>query len=58
MEGLYVGSVEDISKLPNGYGKWMGHLHKWDVTLEGEWESGDISGKAILHFDDGDEVLW
>ena len=57
MEGVYVGqTLQLLYPTPHGYGMWIGFFHDWEVTIEAEWNNGNIVGKAVIYFDDGDEV--
>ena len=57
MEGAYVGqTLQLLYPTPHGYGMWIGFFHDWEVTIEAEWNNGNIVGMAVIYFDDGDEV--
>ena len=48
--GNYEGQVKDNQ--PHGLGKWVRDDGK--QTVEGEWKDGQLNGKAVVNWSDGD----
>ena len=48
-DGKYEGEVKDNK--PHGLGKWVSDDGEW--TVEGEWKDGQLNGKAVQNWSDG-----
>ena len=44
--------------VPHGCGRWTGKLREYKLIIEGEWKDGQVNGKAVNYYDDGEEVQW
>ena len=44
--------------VPNGCGRWTGQFKQWTLKIEAEWKDGEVMGKAVNYYSDGEEVQW
>ena len=54
-DGKYEGQMENGR--PHGLGRWKGvvyDLAEGDTTVEGEWKNGQLHGKVVVNWSDGD----
>ena len=59
-DGTYEGEVRQVKgkAVPHGCGRWTGKLREYKLIIEGEWKDGQVNGKAVNYYDDGEEVQW